>query len=171
MDFKFRGRALKFGHNIDAEQILPSRYTLSARQEEVVPHVMSGADPHIGIRLKKGDIIVAGTNFGCGSALEIVPLALKWAGVAAVIAESFSRVFYRNAINIGFPILEGTGVYAGIGEGDMVEIDLERGLIRSITKMRNFPTAPFPDFMQTLMHVGGLEEYVRQRLKRASTAT
>lgn len=164
---KFRARVVKFGTNIRSEQILPVRYCTLTRPEELAPHVMEGADPTVASRIKKGDVILAGANFGCGGSLEAAPLAIKSAGVAGVIAESFARIFYRNAINIGLPILEAVGVWPGCADGDMLEVDLDRGLIRNITKMRTFQSTPFTDFMQTLMQLGGLEEYVRQRLRRA----
>lgn len=166
MEKRFRGRAIKIGNNIETGQIVAPRLWSATKPEQVLPQLFAGVDPTLQPRLKKGDILVAGSNFGCGSSHEIAPLAIKWSGVQAIVAESFARFFYRNAINIGLPIVEALGVYAGVAEGEMVEVDLDQGLAKNISRMRNFRAAPFPDFMQTLLQVGGLEEYVRQRLKR-----
>ncbi len=166
MESRFRGRALKLGPNISTEQILPARYSTLTKPEDLVPHVFEGIDPLFMSRMKKGDIIVAGANFGCGGSREIAAIAVKLSGLAAIVAESFSRIFYRNAMNIAFPLIEAAGVFPGIAEGAIIEVDLDKGLVRDITKMRNFHSVPYPDFMKTLMQVGGLEEYVRQRVKK-----
>ncbi len=159
-----RGRAFKFGNDIDTDAIIPARYLNTTDPLELAAHVMEDADPLFAGKVRKGDIIVALKNFGCGSSREHAPIAIKAAGISCVIAHSFARIFYRNAINIGLPILESPEAAENISEGDEVSVDLAAGRIENLTTGRVFQAAPFPDFMREIMDRGGLIEYVRWRL-------
>ena len=130
----FKGRAFKFGDDINTDEIIPARYLNTSEPSELAKHVMEDADPEFPEKVQEGDIIVAGKNFGCGSSREHAPIAIKAAGVSAVIAKSFARIFYRNAINIGLPIFESPEAVEGIEEGDIVEINPETGVIKNVTK-------------------------------------
>jgi len=158
------GKAHKFGDNIDTDAIIPARYLNTHDPAELAKHVMEDADPRFVDKMKVNDIIVAGENFGCGSSREHAPVAIKASGISAVIAKSFARIFYRNAINIGLPILESKEAVDGIAEGDELEIELTIGEIRNVTTKKNFKSAPFPPFMQQIMKAGGLIEYVRRNI-------
>jgi len=158
------GKAHKFGNNIDTDAIIPARYLNTHDPAELAKHVMEDADAHFVEKMKVNDIIVAGENFGCGSSREHAPIAIKAAGISAVIAKSFARIFYRNAINIGLPILESPEAVNGINEGDEVDITLEKGEIRNVTTKKNYKAAAFPPFMQGIIDAGGLIEYVRKKL-------
>jgi len=158
------GKAYKFGDNIDTDAIIPARHLNTHDPAELAKHVMEDADPHFVSKMKVNDIIVAGENFGCGSSREHAPIAIKAAGISAVIAKSFARIFYRNAINIGLPILESPDAVNGIKEGDEVEIELTIGEIRNVTTKKNYRSTPFPPFMQQIIKAGGLIEYVRRNL-------
>ena len=160
------GKAHKFGNNIDTDAIIPARYLNTHDPAELAKHVMEDADAHFPGKVKPNDIIVAGDNFGCGSSREHAPIAIKAAGVSAVIAKNFARIFYRNAINIGLPILESPEAADGIKEGDEVEIDLSKGLIRNVTTKKDYKAAPFPPFMQGIIDAGGLIEYTRKKLHK-----
>lgn len=159
-----RGRVWKFGDHVDTDVIIPARYLVTGDPAELAKHCLEDADPTFAQRVRPGDIIVAGENFGCGSSREHAPLSIKGAGVACVIAASFARIFYRNAINIGLPILEAPQAAAEIQAGDEVEVDLGTGRIRDLTTGREYTAQPFPPFMQELIAAGGLIPYVRQRL-------
>ena len=160
----FVGKAYKFGKNIDTDAIIPARYLNTHDPEELAKHVMEDADHTFPSKVKAGDIIVAGENFGCGSSREHAPIAIKAAGISAVIAKSFARIFYRNAINIGLPILESKEAVDGIKEGDEVEIELGKGIIRNVTTKKDFKATPFPPFMQGIIDAGGLIEYTRKKI-------
>ncbi|MGB9791291.1 MAG: 3-isopropylmalate dehydratase small subunit [Thermacetogeniaceae bacterium] len=160
-----RGRVWKFGNDVDTDLIIPARYLNTTDPAELAAHCMEDADPTFAKKVSPGDVIVAGKNFGCGSSREHAPLAIKAAGVACVIAGSFARIFYRNAINIGLPILESPEASASLQDGDMVEIDLSSGTIKNQTKGEVYRAAPFPPFMQEIMRAGGLINYVRERMK------
>ncbi len=162
-----KGKAFKFGDNIDTDLIIPARYLNTSDPDELVKHCMEDADPNWIKKVKKGDFIVAGENFGCGSSREHAPVSIKAAGVSAVIAKSFARIFYRNAINIGLPILESPDAAKNIKEGDEIEVDLAKGIIRNITKNMSFKAQPFPEFMQKIIEAGGLINYIRGKLKTA----
>ncbi len=161
-----RGRVWKFGNDVDTDLIIPARYLNTTDPAELAAHCMEDADPTFARKVSPGDIIVAGKNFGCGSSREHAPLAIKGAGVACVIAASFARIFYRNAINIGLPILESPEASASLQEGDIVEIDLGSGTIKNLTKDEVYRAVPFPPFMQEIMRAGGLINYVRERMKK-----
>ena len=164
METTLRGRAHTFGKNVDTDVIIPGMYCNFVEQAELGKHAMEGIDPEFSTRVKAGDIIVADTNFGCGSSREVAPIAIKGAGVSAVIAKSFARIFYRNAINIGLPILECPEAVDAIAAGDEIEIDPAAGAIRNVTKGTSFKAAEFPPFMRSLIEAGGLIPYVERRL-------
>lgn len=158
-----RGKVWTFGHDIDTDAIIPARYLNTSDPAELARHCMEDADPDFPRKVTPGDIIVAGKNFGCGSSREHAPLAIKEAGVACVIAESFARIFYRNAINIGLPILESPEASVFLKEDDQVEIDLAKGEIIELSGSRKFTAVPFPPFMQEIMAAGGLINFVKRK--------
>lgn len=157
------GRTWLFGNNVDTDQIIPARYLNTVDPAELAGHAMEDADPGFASKVQPGDMIVAGKNFGCGSSREHAPVCLKAAGVSLIIAGSFARIFYRNAINIGLPILECKEVGA-VREGDRLEVDLTLGSIRNLRTGENYQAAPFPPFMQEIIRAGGLVPFVREEL-------
>jgi len=159
------GKVLKYGDNVDTDVIIPARYLNSFDAKELASHVMVDLDPTFVDRLEPGDIVVAKSNFGCGSSREHAPLALKTAGVSCVIANSFARIFYRNSINIGFPILECPEAVEGIEEGDKVEVEFETGIIKNLTKGTQFQAQAFPPFLQKMIEANGLVNYVNSKEK------
>lgn len=161
---KLRGRTWKFGHDIDTDAIIPARYLNTSEPAELAKHVMEDADPAFPGKVQAGDIIVAGKNFGCGSSREHAPIAIKAAGVSCVIAQSYARIFYRNAFNIGLPILESPEGAAAIEEGQEVEVDLNTGIITNLSTGATYHATPYPPFMQELIQAGGLINYTRRRL-------
>ncbi|NLI93596.1 MAG: 3-isopropylmalate dehydratase small subunit [Peptococcaceae bacterium] len=161
------GKAWKFGHDIDTDVIIPARYLNSSDPAFLAAHCMEDADTSFAQKVQDGDIIVGGKNFGCGSSREHAPVAIKAAKVKAVIAESYARIFYRNSLNIGMPILECPEAVAGIDNGDEVDVDLSSGQIRNLTKGTSFQARPFPVFMQDLIKAGGLIPYVKGNRKNA----
>jgi 3-isopropylmalate/(R)-2-methylmalate dehydratase small subunit len=162
---KLTGKTWRFGNDVDTDLIIPARYLNTSDPKELASHCMEDADPTFAGKVGPGDIIVAGKNFGCGSSREHAPIAIKAAGVTAVIAASFARIFYRNSINIGLPILESVEASKAIEEGHQVEIDLETGAIKDVTTGANFQAVPFPPFMQELIAAGGLIEYTKKQVK------
>jgi 3-isopropylmalate/(R)-2-methylmalate dehydratase small subunit len=160
------GKVWKFGDNIDTDLIIPARYLNTSDPKELAKHIMEDADPKFVEKIERGDIIVAGENFGCGSSREHAPIALKAAGISAVIAQSFARIFYRNSFNMGLMIfeLEDTSV---IDEGDEVSIDVESGEIINHTKGSSYRFTPIPPFMQELVDVGGLIEFAKKELQES----
>lgn len=159
-----KGRAWKFGKNIDTDAIIPARHCNTSDPKELAKHCMEDADAEFVKKMRRGDLVVADSNFGCGSSREVAPISIKAAGVSAVIAKSFARIFFRNAINIGLPILECAEAVNGIREGDEVEVDTAAGLIRDLTTGAEFHAAPFPEFLQRIIDQGGLLAYVEERL-------
>ncbi len=164
---KIRGKTWKFGADIDTDAIIPARYLNTSDPLELARHVMEDADPEFPKKVSKGDIIVADKNFGCGSSREHAPIAIKAAGVQAVIAKSFARIFYRNAFNIGLPIFESPDASDRIREGDEVEIDADTGEIKNLTRGESYKAKPIPPFMQELISAGGLVEWTRKRIQAA----
>lgn len=164
-----RGKAWKFGDNIDTDLIIAARYLNTSEPSELAKHVMEDADPEFVSKMVPGDIIVAGENFGCGSSREHAPIALKAAGIAAVIAPTFARIFYRNAFNMGLPIFE-LPEAAEINEGDIVRIDMERGEVIDETTGKHYKFNPIPEFMQELVDAGGLIEYAKKELAAKENA-
>ncbi len=162
---QIKGRAFKFGDHIDTDVIIPARYLNTSDPKELAAHCMEDADPEFVKKVKPGDIIVAGENFGCGSSREHAPIAIKYAGVSCVIAKSFARIFYRNAINTGLPIIEAPDAVDRIDEGDELEVSLKEGVIKNLTKGETYSFEPLPEFMMKLLTLGGLIPFVRERLK------
>jgi 3-isopropylmalate/(R)-2-methylmalate dehydratase small subunit len=168
-----RGRAWKFGDNIDTDQIIPAKYAIySLDEKELGKHAMEGVPEHEGwsAGVAQGDILVGGSNFGCGSSREIAPVAIRGAGIALVIADSYARIFFRNAINMGYPILQSPQAAKGVDEGDELEVDLEEGIVRNFTKGDEYRCEAFPAFMNELLHMGGLVPWVRKRLEERRRA-
>jgi 3-isopropylmalate dehydratase small subunit len=165
-DLTIKGRAWVYGDNVDTDVIIPARYLSTSAPEELAPHCMEDIDSSFASSVNPGDVIVAGTNFGCGSSREHAPIAIKANGVACVVASSYARIFYRNAVNIGLPILECLDAAAGINAGDALEIDIASGIITDKTNGKIFTAAPAPEFLRGLFTAGGLVPYVRERLKR-----
>ncbi|MDR0875579.1 MAG: 3-isopropylmalate dehydratase small subunit [Clostridiales Family XIII bacterium] len=156
-------KAFKYGDNVNTDVIIPARYLNTSDPSELAAHAMEDIDPSFVSRAKPGDVIVAGKNFGSGSSREHAPMALKAAGVQAVIAESFARIFYRNSFNIGFPLLESKEAVAAISAGDELEIDFAAGTIRNMTKDETYKAAPLPPFMANLVESGGLVGCVKAK--------
>lgn len=159
---KFTGNAIKYGDNVDTDVIIPARYLNTIDKKELASHCMEDLDKTFITRVKEGDIMVAGNNFGCGSSREHAPIAIKESGISLVIANSFARIFYRNSINIGLAILECPEAVAGINEGDKVEADLDNGVIYNRTTGAEFKTKPFPEFIQKIITAGGLVESIKK---------
>ncbi|MEM3055448.1 MAG: 3-isopropylmalate dehydratase small subunit [Candidatus Bathyarchaeia archaeon] len=161
----FSGKAIKFGDNIDTDVILPGKYMVLTDPKELAQHAMEGLNSNFAKKAKDGIILVAGKNFGCGSSREQAPLALKYAGVKCVLAESFARIFYRNAINIGLPAIECEGVSRKIEEGDQLTVDLKAGVIENQSKDTTLRVGQIPSFMLEIISDGGLIENLRKRMK------
>lgn len=159
-----RGKAHKYGKNVDTDVIIPGKYCNIVDPAELGKHALEGLDAEYTAKMKAGDIIVADTNFGCGSSREVAPIAIKGSGTSAVIAKSFARIFYRNSLNIGLPIFESPEAVDGIESGDEIELEPATGVIRNITKGTSYQAAAFPPFMQSLIEAGGLQSYVEKRL-------
>lgn len=155
-----KGTVHKFGDNVDTDVIIPARYLNTASHKELAAHCMEDIDADFVNKVKEGDIMVAEKNFGCGSSREHAPIAIKAAGVSCVIAETFARIFYRNAINIGLPIIECPEASKGIDEGDEVEVDFDSGMIYNRTKGTEFKGQAFPEFMQKIIKAEGLVNYI-----------
>lgn len=155
-----KGTVFKYGDNVDTDVIIPARYLNTSDPAELAVHCMEDIDAEFIRRVRKGDIIVAEKNFGCGSSREHAPIAIKAAGVSCVIAETFARIFYRNAINIGLPIIECPEAAKGIAEGDQVEVDFDSGLITNLTKNETYRGQAFPEFMQKIIKAEGLINYI-----------
>lgn len=160
---KANGRVFKFNDNVDTDVIIPARYLNSSDPAELAKHCMEDIDKEFVNKVKKGDIIVANKNFGCGSSREHAPIAIKAAGVSCVIAETFARIFYRNAINIGLPIIECPEAAKNIEEGDEVEVDFDSGMIYNKTKGTEFKGQAFPEFMQKIIAAEGLINYINNK--------
>ena len=156
MKMKIRGRVFKYGNDVDTDVIIPARYLNTTSESELAGHCMEDIDPDFVKKVRPGDIIVAGDNFGCGSSREHAPIAIKASGVKLVIAASFARIFYRNSINIGLPIWECPEAAAAIANGDEAEADLAAGTITDVTTGKTFIAQPFPPFIQNIIEAGGL---------------
>ena len=160
---KIKGRVFKYGNDVDTDVIIPARYLNTTSESELASHCMEDIDPRFVKSVKAGDIIVAGDNFGCGSSREHAPIAIKASGVSLVIANSFARIFYRNSINIGLPILECPEAVDGISAGDEVEVDLSEGKITNLSTGASFKAQPFPPFIQEIIEAGGLLNSLKNR--------
>ncbi len=156
-----KGKCWKYGNNVNTDEIIPARYLNTTDLKELSSHCMEDIDPSFVKKAKKGDVIIAGENFGCGSSREHAPLAIKSFGISCIIAKSFARIFFRNAINIGLPIFESEKAAIEINEGDEVDIDINLSKIINLTTNKEYPFTPFPDEMKDIIEAGGLMEYVR----------
>lgn len=161
---ELKGKAIKYGDNIDTDVIIPARYLNTSDPKELAAHCMEDIDRDFNSKHQAGDIIVGGMNFGCGSSREHAPIAIKEAGISCVIAKTFARIFYRNAINIGLPILECQEAAEDIAEGDSIRVDLDTGEIQNLTKGNAYSAVPFPEFMQKIIASGGLVAYTKAKL-------
>lgn len=159
----YKGRAYKFGNDINTDEIIPARYLNTTDKAELASHCMEDADKDFARRVKPGDIIVGGKNFGCGSSREHAPISIKAAGVSCVIAESFARIFFRNSINIGLPIIESKEAAAGIRNKDTVRVDTKKGIIRNVTKGQSYRFEKYPAFMRKIIASGGLMQSLKKR--------
>lgn len=158
------GKVHKYGSNVDTDVIIPARYLNTMDIDTLAKHCMEDLDSDFTKKVKKGDFIFAESNFGCGSSREHAPIAIKASGISAVVASSFARIFFRNAINIGLPLLESDEAVRKTEDGDEVEIDLEKGEIKNLTKNLSFKSKPYPDFMMGIINSGGLVEYTKKVL-------
>ncbi|USS40668.1 3-isopropylmalate dehydratase small subunit [Thermococcus aggregans] len=165
MEKIIRGRAYKFGDNIDTDQIYPGRYLELTEPEEIAKHAMEDADPTFRERFVKGGIIVAGKNFGCGSSREHAAIALKAIGVSLIIAESFARIFYRNCINIGLPLLICPGITRYVQEGDILEVNLETGVVKNITRNTECKCQPLSEYAFRILEAGGIKPLIKKKLE------
>jgi 3-isopropylmalate/(R)-2-methylmalate dehydratase small subunit len=161
-----KGKIYKFGNDVNTDEIIPARYLNTSDPKELAAHVMEDADPEFPSKVKPGDIIVASRNFGCGSSREHAPLAIKAAGIGCIVAESYARIFYRNAFNIGLTIMECPAAAAEAQNGHKLSVDTTTGQIRNLTLNREYSAKPIPPFMQELISAGGLMEYVRKGLMK-----
>ena len=158
---KLRGRVIKYGEDVDTDVIIPSKYLVYTNPHDLAKHAMEGIDPSFLEKVRERKIVVAGRNFGCGSSREQAPVALKYAGAEAIVAESFARIFYRNAVNIGLPVLECAGVAGNVDDGDEVEVDIAEGVVRNIATEKVLRGNPTPEFLLKIMEKG-LVQYVRE---------
>ena len=158
------GRAWKFGDDVDTDAIIPGRYLVINDPQGLAEHVFEGVRPEFAGQVRAGDFVIAGTNFGCGSSREHAPLGLKGAGVKAVVASSFARIFFRNAINIGLPLFVSSDVER-IRDGDSIEIDADQGIIYNRSRDESYRTTPLPPFLQDIVEAGGLVEYTKRMVK------
>lgn len=159
---KAQGNAIKYGSNVDTDVIIPARYLATQDVKELASHCMEDLDKSFVSRVKQGDIMVAGQNFGCGSSREHAPIAIKASGISCVIAKSFARIFYRNSINIGLAILECDEAAENINEGDEVSVDFDTGVIENLTKGESYKAAPFPEFIKDMIDKGGLMNSIKE---------
>ena len=163
---KLKGKVHKFGADVDTDVIIPARYLNVSEPSELAKHCMEDIDSEFLTKIAQGDVIVATTNFGCGSSREHAPLAIKACGISCVIAQSFARIFFRNAINIGLPLLECAEAVDEMETGDVLELDLSHGEINNISKHKKFIASPYPEFMMGIINAGGLIEYTKDKLQR-----
>ena len=164
MKSELRGRVLRFGDDVDTDGIIPARYCTAYTPEELGPHCMEGLDKDFAKKVKPGDFIVSGRNFGCGSSRENAPIAIKGAGIAGVIAASFARIFFRNAINVGLPIFESKEAAEGIKDGDEITVSPGRGIIKNHTSGKSYRAQKYPQHIKEIIESGGMVHYVRKKL-------
>ncbi|MFL0197052.1 3-isopropylmalate dehydratase small subunit [Clostridium sp. WILCCON 0269] len=160
-----KGKTIKYGDNIDTDVIIPARYLNTSDEKELASHCMEDLDKDFLKKINKGDVIIAGKNFGCGSSREHAPIAIKAAGISCVIAETFARIFFRNSINIGLPIMECEEAARDIEEKDEISIDVNSGVITNITKNKTYKASPFPEFMQKIIESQGLIGYIKKEVE------
>ena len=165
-----RGKVWKFPDDVDTDVIIPARYLVTIDPQELAAHVMEDIDPNFAASVQEGDIIVAGKNFGCGSSREHAPIAIKAAGVKVVVAESFARIFFRNAINIGLPIVESVEASRETEQGDVLEVDTDNGYVVNTRTGKSYPIAPYPPYIQQIIDSGGLMQAVALRVKARQEA-
>jgi 3-isopropylmalate/(R)-2-methylmalate dehydratase small subunit len=163
---KVSGKVIKFGNNVDTDVILPGKFLTLTDPKDLAKHAMEGLDPAFPEKAKNGVIVVGGKNFGCGSSREQAPLALKYAGVKCVVAESFARIFFRNSINIGLPVVECKGVWEAFENGDELAVDLDKGEVRNTSKSKTLWAAKLPAFILEILTDGGLIENLQRRLRK-----
>lgn len=161
---KIRGKIIKYGDNVNTDEIIPATYLVTVDPQKLGEHCMEGIDKDFVKKVKASPVVVAGRNFGCGSSREHAPLALKGAGVKCVVASSFARIFFRNAINIGLPIIESRECAENCQEKDLLEIDTDKGIIRNITQDKVFSICPYPEFIQKFIEEGGIDSWVKKRV-------
>jgi len=159
-----KGKAWKFGDDIDTDLIVPGRYLVLRSEKDLAACAMEGCDPDFAKNVKPGDIMVGGRNFGCGSSREHAPIAIKGAGISAVVAESFARIFYRNSINIGLPLIEVKGISKHVSQGDEIEIEMEKGILKNLTTGEEFKIKGLPEFMVEILDEGGLIPYLKNHI-------
>lgn len=159
-----KGKAIKYGNNVDTDVIIPARYLSTSDPKELAAHCMEDLDKDFRNKISNGAIMIAGKNFGCGSSREHAPIAIKASGIGCIIAETFARIFFRNSINIGLPIMECTEAAKDIEENDEVSIDVSTGIINNITKNKTYTAVPFPEFMQKIINADGLINYIKQEV-------
>ncbi|MGO9612790.1 MAG: 3-isopropylmalate dehydratase small subunit [Dissulfurispiraceae bacterium] len=165
-----KGKVWKFGDDIDTDAIIPARYLNTSDPNELARHLMEDTERDFPLKVEKGDILVAGKNFGCGSSREHAPIAIKAAGIQAVIAKSFARIFYRNSFNIGLPIFEAPEASEKLREGDIVQIDADKGMVKNLSSGEGFKAEQIPTFMQELITTGGLIEWTKKRITKGAAA-
>jgi 3-isopropylmalate/(R)-2-methylmalate dehydratase small subunit len=161
-------KAIKYGNNVDTDVIIPARYLNTSNEDELAIHCFEDLDKDFIEKSKNRKIIIAGENFGCGSSREHAPISIKANGIKLIIAESFARIFFRNAINIGLPVVASPEAAKSIKDGDIVEVDLSNGIIRDITTNKEFKTNPFPDFIQKLISSGGYVNFVKSEVSKGN---
>lgn len=166
MNMKIKGKAVKFGNNVDTDVILPGRWMTLVDPNELAKHALESLDPAFPEKAKEGVIVVGGKNFGCGSSREQAPLALKYAGVKCVLAESFARIFFRNAINIGLPVIECKGISTAVETGDELKVDFEAGKVENASNGKKFQVEKLPPFILEILADGGLIENLRRRMNK-----
>lgn len=160
---KAKGKVFKYGSNVDTDVIIPARYLNTSDPVELAKHCMEDIDSGFASQVQQGDIMVADANFGCGSSREHAPISIKASGISCIIAETFARIFFRNSINIGLPILECPEAVKGINKGDEVEVDFDEGVITNVTTGATFKTSPFPEFLQEIIEKDGLKGYLASK--------
>ena len=160
----YTGKVYKYGDNVDTDVIIPARYLNAPSPDELAKHCMEDIDASFATKVQPGDIIVGGANFGCGSSREHAPIAIRACGVRCVIAASFARIFYRNSIDIGLPIIECPAAAAAIADGDEVSVDMDSGVICDVTTGKTFTAAPLPPFVQEIVSCGGIANYVKKKI-------
>jgi 3-isopropylmalate/(R)-2-methylmalate dehydratase small subunit len=166
----FQGAAHVYGDNVDTDAIIPARYLTSTDPEELATHAMEDLDPEFVARVQPGDVMVGGRNFGSGSSREHAPLAIKGAGIVCIVASSFARIFYRNAINVGLPIVMCPGAADGADTGDVFRVDVDAGVVENVTKGRTLDASPLPPFMKEILDAGGLMPWVAHRMNKGGDA-
>jgi 3-isopropylmalate/(R)-2-methylmalate dehydratase small subunit len=167
---KFQGKTVKYGDNVNTDEIIPARYLNTSDPQELAGHCMEDLDDKFLEKIKPGDILIAGKNFGCGSSREHAPLSIHTAGISCVVAKSFARIFYRNSFNIGLPIVECPEAAEECRTGDELEVDTESGMVKNLTQDKTYRAAPYPEFMRTLIAAGGLMNYVAEKNKTQKPA-